>query len=69
VGRRRLNGAETTLAVVFSVVRGRLVLSVILFAVGLRAAAIRPLHPARRRGRQVADGDFGHEVSLAGPRK
>src|SRR5258705_3078222 len=37
----RLNGAETTLAVVFSVVAAGLILSVILFAVGLRAAAIQ----------------------------
>ena len=65
----RLNGAETTLAVVFSVVAAGLVLSVILFAVGLRAAAIRPLHRLAAEARQVADGDFGHEVSLAGPRE
>jgi len=65
----RLNGAQTTLAVVFSAVAAGLVLSVILFAVGLRAAAIRPLHRLAAEARQVADGDFGHEVSLAGPRE
>jgi signal transduction histidine kinase len=65
----RLNGAQTTLAVVFSVVAVGLILSVILFAVGLRAAAIRPLHQLAAEARQVAEGDFGHEVSLAGPRE
>ena len=65
----RLNGAGTTLEVVFSVVAAGLVLSVILFALGLRAAAIRPLHQLAAEARQVADGDFGHEVSLAGPRE
>ncbi|HET9973663.1 MAG TPA: ATP-binding protein [Streptosporangiaceae bacterium] len=65
----KLNGAETTLEVVFSVVSVGLVLSVILFALGLRAAAVRPLHRLAGEARQVADGDFGHEVSLAGPRE
>jgi light-regulated signal transduction histidine kinase (bacteriophytochrome) len=65
----KLNGAETTLEVVFSVVSVGLVLSVILFALGLRAAAVRPLHRLAAEARQVADGDFGHEVSLAGPRE
>jgi signal transduction histidine kinase len=65
----RLNGAGTTLEVVFSVVAAGLVLSVILFALGLRAVAIRPLHRLAAEARQVAEGDFGHEVSLAGPRE
>src|SRR5207249_10869036 len=65
----RLNGAGTTLEVVFSVVAAGLVLSVILFALALRAAAIRPLHRLAAEARQVADGDFGHEVSLTGPRE
>ena len=65
----RLNGAGTTLEVVFSVVAAGLVLSVILFALGLRAAAIRPLHQLAAEARQVAEGDFGHEVSLTGPRE
>src|SRR5207245_2609953 len=65
----RLNGAETTRAVVFGVVAVGLVLSVIRFAVGLRAAAIRPLHRLAAEARQVAEGDFGHEVSLSGPRE
>src|SRR5207244_9227060 len=65
----RLNGAGSTLVVVFSVVAAGLVLSVILLAVGLRAAVLRPLHRLAAEARQVADGDFGHEVSLAGPRE
>jgi signal transduction histidine kinase len=65
----RLNGAGTTLEVVFSVVAAGLVLSVILFALGLRAAAVRPLHRLAEQARRVADGDFEHEVSLAGPRE
>ena len=65
----RLNGAGTTLEVVFSVVAAGLVLSVILFALGLRAAAVRPLHQLAAEARQVAEGDFGHEVSLTGPRE
>ena len=65
----RLNGAGTTLEVVFSVVAAGLVLSVILLAVGLRAAAVRPLHRLAEQARRVADGDFGHEVTLTGPRE
>ena len=65
----RLNGAGTTLEVVFSVVAAGLVLSVILFALGLRAAAVRPLHRLAEQARRVADGDFEHEVSVAGPRE
>jgi signal transduction histidine kinase len=65
----RLNGAGTTLEVVFSVVAAGLVLSVILFALGLRTAAVRPLHRLAEQARRVADGDFGHEVSLTGPRE
>jgi signal transduction histidine kinase len=65
----RLNGAGSTLVVVFSVVAAGLVLSVILLAVGLRAAVLRPLHRLAAEARQVADGDFGHEVTLTGPRE
>ena len=65
----RLNGAGTTLEVVFSVVAAGLVLSVILFALGLRAAAVRPLHRLAEQARRVAEGDFEHEVSLVGPRE
>jgi signal transduction histidine kinase len=64
----RLNGAGTTLDVVFIVIAAGLVLSVILFALGLRAA-IKPLHRLAEQARRVADGDFGHEVTVAGPRE
>jgi light-regulated signal transduction histidine kinase (bacteriophytochrome) len=40
-----------------------------VLALGLRAAAIRPLHELAAQARQVAGGDFGHEVSLRGPRE
>ena len=36
----------------------------VLLALGLRATAIRPLHRLAAEARRVADGDFGHEVSL-----
>ena len=65
----RQNEAGTTLEIVFSVVAAGLVLSVILVALGMRAAAVRPLHRLAAEARQVAEGDFGHEVSLAGPRE
>jgi signal transduction histidine kinase len=65
----RLNGAATTLDVVFSVIAAGLVLSVILFGLGLRAAAVRPLHRLGEQARRVADGDFEHEVTLTGPRE
>ena len=38
-------------------------------ALVLRATAIRPLHALSAEARQVADGDFGHEVVQAGPRE
>jgi light-regulated signal transduction histidine kinase (bacteriophytochrome) len=42
---------------------------VVLLALGLRARVIRPLHRLAAEARRVADGDFGHEVSLTGPRE
>ena len=62
-----LKGNETTLDAVFSVAAAGLVLSVILLALGLHAAAVRPLHRLAEQVRRVAAGDFGHEVSLTGP--
>jgi len=41
----------------------------VLLALGLRATAIRPLHRLAAEARRVAEGDFGHDVSLAGPRE
>jgi light-regulated signal transduction histidine kinase (bacteriophytochrome) len=40
---------------------------VVVLAVGLRAAAIRPLSRLAAQARQVAGGDFGHEVEHTGP--
>jgi signal transduction histidine kinase len=42
---------------------------VVLLAVGLRRMAIRPLHRLADEVRRVADGDFGHEVNVTGPRE
>jgi signal transduction histidine kinase len=64
-----LNDAATVLDVVFIAVGIGLAIIVILLALGLRTAAIRPLHQLAAQARQVADGDFGHEVSLRGPRE
>ena len=38
-------------------------------AVVLRAAALRPVHVLAAQARRVAGGDFGHEVTPAGPRE
>jgi light-regulated signal transduction histidine kinase (bacteriophytochrome) len=38
-----------------------------LLVVALRAAAITPLVRLAGEARQVADGDFGHEVTVSGP--
>ena len=57
------------LAAVFIAVAVGLAAIVVLLAVGLRATVIRPLHRLAAEARRVAEGDFGHEVSLAGPRE
>ncbi len=64
-----LNDAATVLDVVFAAIAIGLAVIVVLLALGLRAAAIRPLHQLAAQARQVAGGDFGHEVSLRGPRE
>ena len=46
-----------------------LLLVVIPLGVGLRTAAIRPLTRLASDARQVAGGDFGHEVDPSGPRE
>jgi light-regulated signal transduction histidine kinase (bacteriophytochrome) len=46
-----------------------LVLIVVLLALGLRTAAIRPLSRLAAEARQVAGGDFQHEVEPSGPRE
>ncbi|MGD0606269.1 MAG: ATP-binding protein [Streptosporangiaceae bacterium] len=64
-----LNDASTVLDVVLVTIAAGLAVIVVLLALGLRATAIRPLHQLAAQARQVADGDFGHEVSLRGPRE
>ena len=64
-----LNDSATVLDIVFIAVAAGLAAIVVLLAVGLRATAIRPLHQLAAEARRVADGDFGHEVSLTGPRE
>jgi len=68
-GIAALNDAADVLDVVFVAIAIGLAVIVILLALGLRATAIRPLHDLAAQARQVADGDFGHEVSLRGPRE
>ena len=64
-----LNDSAAVLDGVFIAVAAGLAAIVVLLAVGLRATVIRPLHRLAAEARQVAEGDFGHEVSLAGPRE
>ena len=64
-----LNDSATVLDIVFIAVAVGLAAIVVLLALGLRATAIRPLHRLAAEVRRVADGDFGHEVSLTGPRE
>ena len=64
-----LNDSAAVLDVVFIAVAVGLAVIVVLLALGLRATAIRPLHRLAAEARRVADGDFGHEVSLTGPRE
>jgi signal transduction histidine kinase len=64
-----LNDSSDVLDAVFVAIAIGLAVIVILLALGLRAAAIRPLHQLAAQARQVADGDFGHDVSLRGPRE
>jgi signal transduction histidine kinase len=64
-----LNDSAAVLDGVFIAVAVGLAVIVVLLAVGLRATVIRPLHRLAAEARQVAEGDFGHEVRLAGPRE
>jgi signal transduction histidine kinase len=64
-----LNDSATVLDAVFAGVAVGLAVIVVLLAFGLRATVIRPLHRLAAEARRVADGDFGHEVRLTGPRE
>ena len=41
----------------------------ILLTLGVRNAAIRPLSRLAADVRQIADGDFGHQLGRTGPRE
>ncbi len=64
-----LNNAGTSLDAVFIAIAIGLAVIVALLALGLRATAIRPLHRLAAQVRQVAGGDFDHEVAVSGPRE
>jgi signal transduction histidine kinase len=61
--------SSTALDGVFIGVAIGLLLTVVLLAASLRATAIRPLDHLAAQARRVADGDFGHEVTVRGPRE
>src|SRR5215475_3840380 len=61
-----LNSSAAVLDGVFIAVAIGLAAIVVLLAVGLRRMAVRPLHRLAAEARQVAEGDFAHEVTLAG---
>jgi len=63
-----LDNASDTLDVVFIAIAIGLVLAIVILAVTLRAA-IRPLRRLAAQVREVADGDFSHEVTVRGPRE
>jgi signal transduction histidine kinase len=64
-----LNDSSAALDAVFIAVAVGLAVIVVLLAVGLRATTIRPLHRLAAEARRVAEGDFGHEVVVRGPRE
>jgi signal transduction histidine kinase len=69
-GVAALNSSSAVLDGVFIAVAIGLAAIVVLLAVGLRKMAVRPLHRLAAEARQVAEGDFAHEVSLTtGPRE
>jgi signal transduction histidine kinase len=64
-----LNHAVTVLDWVCIGIAVVLLVVVIVLAFGLRVAAIRPLSKLANEARQVAGGDFEHEVGRSGPRE
>jgi signal transduction histidine kinase len=65
----RLSGDATVLDVTGIVLAIVLVLLVAVIALSLRTVAIRPLARLAADARQVAGGDFEHDVDLSGPRE
>jgi signal transduction histidine kinase len=64
-----LTNAAGTLDGSFIGIAAGLLLVVILLTLGVRNAAIRPLARLAGDVRQIADGDFGHELTRSGPRE
>lgn len=75
IGRARQQGvaelhhAAALLVTVCIVIGVVLLVVVVTLAIGLRKLAIRPLSRLAAEARQVASGDFGHEVGQSGPRE
>jgi signal transduction histidine kinase len=65
----RLTAAADTLDAAFIGIAVGLLLIVILLTIGVRRTTITPLARLAADARQVADGDFGHELSQRGPRE
>jgi signal transduction histidine kinase len=64
-----LSDAAATLDIACITIAGGLLLVVILLTIGIRNAAIRPLARLAADARQIASGDFSHELSQDGPRE
>jgi signal transduction histidine kinase len=64
-----LHGSAIVLDVVGIASAVVLILVVIALGIGIRAAAIRPITRLAGDARQVAGGDFDHEVDPSGPRE
>jgi signal transduction histidine kinase len=67
--RTALADANDTLNVAFIAIAAGLLLIVIMLTIGVRRTTIAPLARLAADARQVADGDFGHELSQRGPRE
>jgi signal transduction histidine kinase len=65
----RLADAADTLDAAFIGIAAGLLLIVIMLTIGVRRTTITPLARLAADARQVADGDFGHELSRRGPRE
>jgi signal transduction histidine kinase len=64
-----LRDARHQVVSVFIAVAIGLAVIVVVLALGLRAAVIRPLHRLAEQARRVAGGHFEHEVAVRGPRE
>jgi signal transduction histidine kinase len=64
-----LSDAADVLDGVFIAIAAGLAVIVVVLALGLRQAAIRPLHGLAEQARRVAGGEFGRAVAVRGPRE